>query len=89
MGLHPFESFLSLTMAADATCTKIIPTFQKLYQELTDTDATTLLKDNLQVSTERFKHARYDQDICVAIDMIAASIPSVKYSEEYYAQISR
>ena len=59
IGLHLVEPFLSLTMAADTTYTKIIPIFQQLYQELLDTDACTLLNaDELAfkcVSTERFK----------------------------------
>ena len=33
-----------------------------------------LLKDNLQIkSTERFKNAWYDQDICVVIAMVLES----------------
>ena len=72
IGLHLVES--CLIMPGDTICTKIILTFQKLNQELTDTGVTTLLKDNLQIkSTERFKNAWYDQDICVAIAMVLES----------------
>ena len=47
--LHVVESFMYLTTSADTTCTKIILTFQQLYQELTGIDATTLLKDSRQI----------------------------------------
>ena len=71
IGLHLVEPFLSLTMAADTTYTKIIPAFQQLYQELLDTYVHTLLNVDEPaftfVSTERFKQARYDQEICDAI----------------------
>ena len=77
IGLHLVEPFLSLTMAADTTYTKINPAFQQLYQELLDTDACTLLNVDEPafkvVSTERFKQARYDQEICDAIVKVAAS----------------
>ena len=75
--LHLVEPFLSLTMAADSTYTKIIPAFQQLYQELLDTDAYTLLNVDEPafkfVSTEIFKHARYDEETCDAIVKVAAS----------------
>ena len=72
IGLHLVES--CLVTSVDTICTKIIQTFQKLNQELTDTGVTTLLKDNLHIKyTERFKHAWYDQDTCVATAMVLES----------------
>jgi len=48
-GPHRVKLFLFLTTSADTTSTKTTPTFQQVYQELTDTNETTLLKDNLQI----------------------------------------
>lgn len=77
IGLHLVEPYLSLTTSAETTYSKIIPSFQQLYQELSDVDPATLLQADEPglkfVSQERFQHTRYDQDICNSILHIATT----------------
>ena len=77
LGLHLIEPYLSLTMSAEATYSKIIPAFQQLYQELKEVDVATLLQVQEPafkfVSKERFQHTKYDEDICDAILKVATS----------------
>ena len=77
IGLHLVALFLSLITSADTAGTKIIRTCQQLYKELTDTNGTTLLKDNLQAYDVRTEY----------MVMAAASFySSAKGPEDYYTQ---
>ena len=77
IGLHLVELYQSLTASAHTIYTNITPAFQQLYQKLIYTDAATRLKIYEPafkcVSNERFKHSRYDEDICDTIAKIAGS----------------
>ena len=77
LGLHLIKPYLSLTMSAEATYSKIIPAFQQLYQELKEVDVATLLQVQEPafkfVSKERFQDTKYDEDIRDAILKVATS----------------
>ena len=82
LGLHLVEPYLSLTTAASTTYSKLIPAFQQLFRNLSETNVTDLLQTNAPafsfVSMERFQQTRYDDDMCQCIaDVVDAYRPEV------------
>ena len=76
---HPIELFLSLTTSANATYSKLIPAFQQLCKDLSETETKNLLildeSAFSSVSGARFNHTNNGIDLVVAVVVITSPLP--------------